>query len=265
MTTVHNVDLNVKIEGEGQPFIWGHGLMGSMEAEAAAGIFDWASCSSVARCVRYDARGHGRSGGTQEPADYAWVNLAQDMLGLADTLGIDRFVAGGQSMGSATALSAALAAPQRVKGLVLLTPPTAFETRAAQAAIYNLLADVLEKKGVDTLIELARQRPLLPPWLKIDHEAAVEAHNKSIRSMDPAVLAAVLRGSGASNFPPPDTLKKLSMPVLILAWTDDATHPVSVAEELHGLLKGSKLVISRDSESVGNWPRLRNDFIAGLA
>src|SRR5690242_6825837 len=77
------------------------------------------------RVVRYDARGHGRSAATGDDADYQWSALAQDMLGVLDALGAETAVLGGASMGTATALHAAVSSPQRVEGLVLVIPPTA--------------------------------------------------------------------------------------------------------------------------------------------
>src|SRR5262249_27966418 len=108
---IRGVDLHVQIEGSGKSFVWGHGLMFSMAMEDALGIVDFPRLAAEMseRIVRYDARGHGSSTGTDQPDDYQWPALAQDMLALADALGIDRFIAGGQSMGMATSLYAALA------------------------------------------------------------------------------------------------------------------------------------------------------------
>jgi hypothetical protein len=46
------------------------------------------------RLIRYDARGHGDSGATADPADYAYPSLAADQLALADALGLGRRGAG---------------------------------------------------------------------------------------------------------------------------------------------------------------------------
>jgi len=89
--------------------------------------------------VRYDARGHGLSYASVDAIDYSWPSLAKDMLGIADELELDTVALGGISMGCATALFAALAAPHRVSRLILTTPPTAWETRPPQAALYEQL------------------------------------------------------------------------------------------------------------------------------
>lgn len=56
---------------------------------------------------------------------------------LADQPGLSGFIAGGASMGASTALYAALQAPQRVKGLIPVSPPTAWHRRTQQAGDYR--------------------------------------------------------------------------------------------------------------------------------
>ena len=107
----NHIELNVKVVGEGKPFIWGHGLMGSMTLEDTVGWFSWDTFSDQNRLIRYDARGHGRSQATSSPEDYRWSNLAQDMLGLAQALDTGPFIAGGQSMGCATSIYAGFQDP----------------------------------------------------------------------------------------------------------------------------------------------------------
>jgi len=262
---VNGVELAVNIEGDGMPFIWAHGLTLSMSVEDSTGVFDWPGCAGVCKCIRYDARGHGNSQGSLATEEYVWSGLAGDMIGIADGLGIDRFIAGGMSMGCATAVCAALSAPERVIGLVLVTPPTAWETRTAQAAIYNSLADIVETKGAVALQDLMRMRPLVPEWLLPTCPDAFEAHMKVMQALDAGVLAQIFRGAGLCNFPPRDEFKKLTMPVLILAWVGDATHPVSTAEELKALLPGSQLVVAGGVDDVKTWPGLIRDFIARLS
>src|SRR3954471_2158784 len=114
MVEVRGVELAVTDDGSGPAYFWGHGLSGSMGQDARFSMFDWKRLVASHRVVRWDARGHGESAGTADPDTYRWDNLGRDLLALADALGIDRFVAGGVSMGAATALHAAHLAPDRV-------------------------------------------------------------------------------------------------------------------------------------------------------
>src|SRR6266850_1522214 len=119
MPTVRGVDLAITDIGAGPALFWGHGLSSSMEQDERGRMLDWDRLSADHRIVRWDARGHGDSGGGPDADGYRWDNLAVDLIHLADALGIERFVAGGVSMGAATALHAASRAPDRVAGLVL--------------------------------------------------------------------------------------------------------------------------------------------------
>lgn len=124
-----------------------------------------------------------------EPESYQWSNLAKDMIGIADELNVKQFVAGGQSMGSATSLYAALTAPKRVVGLVLVIPPTAWKTRRAQANIYDQTAQIVEAKGVDFLAGLMKKQPLLPDWLLREQSEAHAVYIESIKKFEDKVLA----------------------------------------------------------------------------
>jgi 3-oxoadipate enol-lactonase len=262
---VKNVELNISVKGEGMPFIWAHGLMGSMFLDDSTGFFHSENLTEIAKFIRYDARGHGLSQGTNKPEDYHWSNLAKDMIGIADKLGIGPFIAGGQSMGSMTALYAALAAPERIKALVLATPSTIWETRKAQSALYNTSASIVEAKGLDIFVELLRKWPLLPNWLLQAKPQENEKYLNNIISMNKNILLHILRGSSISDLPPRERFEAPTIPTLILAWPDDTTHPIETAKELKALMPKSQLVIAGDVSDVVKWPRIIYEFVAEIS
>ena len=49
----------IQVSGDGVPLIWGHCLLGSMEADDAAGILDFEQLTRHVHLIRFDARGHG--------------------------------------------------------------------------------------------------------------------------------------------------------------------------------------------------------------
>lgn len=258
------MNLHVRSLGSKIPFIWGHGLMGSMEIEDGMGIIDWSAIAEVAQIIRYDARGHGQSPPGLKPADYVWNSLAHDMLAVMDTFGGKQFIAGGHSMGCATALFAALAAPERIRGLILFAPPTAWETRAARAEYYDLLADTLDTQGISSLVEITRQRPPMPAW---HLTACPELRNyfaNSLWSRNPQIMATIFRGARLCDFPPRASLSAIKAPSLILGWTEDPVHPLETAEELNRLLPQSSLNVARNLEDLKSWTPLICDFIAAL-
>lgn len=260
---VNGIDLNVRVLGEGVPFLWGHGLMGSMAMEDAMPVFQWQFLAEGERMVRYDARGHGRSQASEKLDDYHWPNLARDMIALADALNIERFIAGGQSMGSATALYATLAAPERVKALVLVNPPTAWETRPAQAANYQHMAALVEQKGLAGLVEAMQGQQPSPPWLWewMAQTGAGGDLTQVFASLDVRSLPLVLRGAAQTDLPPKDALRALAMPTRIFAWTDDPGHPVSTAETLARLLPNAQLTIARNMDELREWPGAIREFV----
>lgn len=262
---VNNLEFNVRVRGSGVPFVWGHGLMGSIALENRTALFDWERIAELATVVRYDARGHGLSEPTFTPDDYHWANLAGDMLAIADHLGFDTFVAGGQSMGCATALYAAIAARERVKGLVLVNPPTAWETRAAQASLYEQMAGLVEKNGVAVLVRLMRQVPVQPAWRLESQPDLHDIFVHGLESFDPKVLVEILRGAKGCNLPEREALKSLHMPALILAWLDDPTHPVETAEEFGRLLPHSQMVAAHSAGEAATWGCRVREFLGKLS
>jgi pimeloyl-ACP methyl ester carboxylesterase len=262
---INGVELNVKTSGTGTPFVWGHGLTLNMAVEdSVPWAVQWDQLADIAKVVRYDARGHGLSGVSDRPEDYHWSNLAKDMLAVADRSGFDRFIAGGQSMGCATSIYAALAAPERIKGLVLMNPPTAWETRAAQAGVYDQMADIVATKGVSVLADLSQQNPLLPAW-QVQALPDMSANFATyIKTFNEQTLALVLRGAKLCNLPDREKLTALTMPALILAWVDDPGHPLSSAEELARLLPNSQLNIAHNAAEASEWTQQIRDFVTQL-
>ena len=112
-TEVHGVRLAYDEAGSGPPVVLCHA--GIADRRMWTGPFD--ALAGRCRVIRFDWRGYGESA----PAT-AEHQLHTDLLGLLDALDIDRAVLAGCSVGGAAALDAALAAPDRVAGLVLVGP-----------------------------------------------------------------------------------------------------------------------------------------------
>ena len=99
--------------GDGLPVLFSHGFL--MDHS----MFDpqVEALRSAVRCVRWDERGFGLS--TCRGAFTYW-DSASDAVALLDLLGIEKAVFAGMSQGGFLSLRAALAAPDRVAGLVLI-------------------------------------------------------------------------------------------------------------------------------------------------
>lgn len=248
-----------RIGATGPDLIWGHGLSQSRAAEATVGLIDWPRVP--ARVVRYDARGHGESPTTPDPRAYGWDQLAQDQLALADALGIDKYIAAGASMGCGTAIHVATHAPERITRLVLVIPPTAWETRTAQADEWDRAATVIETQGVEPMI--AARAELAPPQPFLEDPEYRTRQAEALRAWDPARLAQVMRGAKYADLPPRDAVAEIRLPTLILAWAGDPVHPLSTATELAELIPDAELYIAETAPQLATWTARIAAFVSG--
>jgi pimeloyl-ACP methyl ester carboxylesterase len=253
----------VRVSGAGVPFVWTHGFTSSMAAEDAIGSSALLADLPGVQLVRYDARGHGSSAAGRDDAATTWPSLALDLLELCDALALARPIAGGASMGVATALHAALRGPARFSALVLFMPPTAWETRKAQADVYRAGADLVEAHGVERYVAAVRASLRLRPMPGLG-EPAEQAMLDALRAKTAPELARLLRGAAASDLPSPDAIAKLALPTLILPVDGDPGHPLSTAERLHERIAASELHVLRDLSALAEARAVVSRFLARL-
>jgi pimeloyl-ACP methyl ester carboxylesterase len=249
--------------GATPPFVWGHGLSSSRANEDRFPLIDFGTLSSVRQVVRYDARGHGESDPLDDPRGGSWAELANDQLALIEHLAIDRVALGGASMGTGTALHAALSLGPRLERLVLVIPPTAWQERGAQIANYEQMARVVETRGADALIAAAAELP--PPDPFAGRDDWLEHRKASLAAADPARLAAIFRGAAFADLPAADELSTITVPTLVLAWTGDPGHPTSTAERLGELIADAEVVISSTFEQLSTWTECCRDFLTAIS
>jgi 3-oxoadipate enol-lactonase len=232
-----------------------------MAHEDDLGLYDWSVAEPVANVVRYDARGHGGCECAHfEDRAYRWSALVDDMMRVHKQ---GPFVAGGASMGAATALDAAVRAPRRIQGLVLVTPPSAWEARPPQAEAYEAAARMVERRGMPGYLK-ALQSVGQPRILAEELPEADSIWLRHLRRMDEKVMPSILRGAASSDLPTREELHDVVVPTLILAWTGDDAHPVSTAETLAELMVMSELHVADDLAAVRRWPELVRDFLGGI-
>lgn len=241
---------------ERYPLVWAHGLCSSMAHEDELGLFPCPELDDALPVVRYDARGHGGSGGGYQERSYRWSAMVDDMLRATD----GAFVAAGTGMGVATALYAALRAPRRVAALVLVLPPPAWDDRAMVTALYEADADLAETSGVRRLAEEVRHRPLAPLLAQVRPDAR-EIEARHLQAMDPKLLVPLLRAAARSDLPRPEEARSIIVPTLLLAWEGDPAHPVATAQALADAMVQSDLRIARDLADTKAWPSDIEEFL----
>lgn len=182
-----------------------------------------------------DLRGHGAAA-RRRPVSFA--ACVRDVLGEAP----DEFVLAGYSMGGRIAQHVALAAPERVRRLVLISTTAGIEDpaeRAARRAADETLALRVERSSIEDFAARWRAQPLFAS----DPVVVAEAAREDERRNDPRALAASLRGVGTGAMEPLwDRLGALGMPAVVLAGERDAKF-TALGERLAATLPGGRLVV----------------------
>jgi 2-succinyl-6-hydroxy-2,4-cyclohexadiene-1-carboxylate synthase len=184
-----------------------------------------------------DLPGHGANANAERPITFeACVRYV-----LAESP--ERFALGGYSLGGRVALHVALAAPERVSRLILVSSTAGIEgaaERADRGARDRGLADALERDGIEGFLDRWRAQPLFaddPPGVD---ELACADYRRNRKD----ALAAVLRGIGAGEMEPLwNRLAELRMPVTVIAGERDLKF-VELGRRMAGLLSDPKLIVA---------------------
>ena len=201
------------------PVVLAHGLL--MDHEMFAPQLE--ALGSRYRIITWDARCHGQTETTDDPFTY-W-DLAEDLRGLLDHLGIARAVIGGMSQGGFVALRFALKHPERVAALILLSTQAGTED-PEKVAIYESMLDVWEAEGLnDQLAETIAAIILGNEWP--GREAWIAKWRQLPRSLlRPAFNALVSREDIH------DRLGEIKVPALVIHGTADAAIDIELAQRL---------------------------------
>jgi 2-succinyl-6-hydroxy-2,4-cyclohexadiene-1-carboxylate synthase len=224
------------IRGVRSPLVLLHGFAGTRHSwEPVIARLD----GERYRPVALDLRGHGRAAHARPVTFAACVG---DVL--AATAG--RFSLCGYSMGGRLALHVALAAPERVARLVLLSATGGIADageRAERARADAALAADLERGTIESFADRWTAQPLFagtPP-------AARRAWREDVRRNRPQGLAAALRGVGTGAMEPLwDRLGRLELSVTVAAGARDSRY-VALARRLADALPRAELVLVPDA------------------
>lgn len=161
-------------------------------------------------------------------------------------------VLGGYSVGGAVVLEAALSAPERLRGLVLIA--TGARLRVRQE-FFDLLAGDYE----------AAVEEVLRWWFSPGASPrVVERARMALRMVSPAAVHDDLWA--ANRFDAMDRVGGITLPTLVLCGEEDRLTPVRYAEYLHGRIAGSQLVVIPHAGHmvVLEQPRATNEAIAAF-
>jgi 2-succinyl-6-hydroxy-2,4-cyclohexadiene-1-carboxylate synthase len=154
----------------------------------------------------------------------------------------ERFVLAGYSMGGRIALHIALAAPERIVRLVLISATAGIEDpeeRRQRREADHSLADDVEEGTIEDFVDRWRSQPMFaedPPRVGVLARAD-QSRNR------PDSVAAALRGMGTGEMQPLwQRLGELRMPVTVLVGTRDVKFR-ALGERMVGLLPDARLLV----------------------
>ncbi len=188
------------------------------------------------RPLALDLPGHGDAAALAGPITFdACVSAVLDAAP-------QRFALCGYSLGGRVALHVALAAPERISRLALVSCSPGIEDgaeRAERRASDERLAAELESIPFERFVEKWRTQPLFA-----DDPAGVdERAREDQRRNDPLALAKAMRGLGVGEMAPLwDRLRELAMPCVFVAGARDAKFR-AIGERTVALMPDAELVV----------------------
>jgi len=240
-----DVTLHVEIDGDGEPVtVFAHGLTNSCRELA---LFT-PSLSGTA--VRFCFRGHGHS--SAPLTGYRFADLASDLDVVARAYGARNGV--GTSMGAGAIMSLLEHDPARFERIVMLLPAS-LDLPFRNPERFDGMADLLETYSKDEaiarILEMSEERYARAPWLREFDLALWE-------DMNPAGVARAIREVTRDvSISDRDSLRKVSVPVLLICREGDAIHPAELGRVLHDLLPNSELItIASEEELLRSIPML---------
>lgn len=209
---------------------------------AGRGSFAAVAARLAPRCrvLALDLRGHGESGGA--PRAFTVQDLAEDLRAVLDAAGVRRALIVGTSLGATAAALLALAHPERVRGLVLLSATP----RAASGV------DRLRFAALAAVIRALGPGPVLPAILGQLLGARYRAQEPAGVARVAAQIRATARGDlvraiGAWVGRPAltDRLVDICVPTRVLLGDEDTVCPRDRGEALAAGLQGATLQVIR--------------------
>lgn len=183
------------------------------------------------RILRYDTRGHGRSGVTQ--GDYTIAQLSQDLLHLLDFLQLDQVYFCGLSMGGAIGIHLGSQVAQRLHKLVLCNTAAKFGTLET----WNARIHAVEAGGMKAVAGSVIERWFTPQF-RDANPVETQATLSMLETANPLgylSCCAAVRDADASH-----SLGSVHVPCLVLTGTLDPVAPPAAAHYLVTNIKGAQ-------------------------
>lgn len=177
------------------------------------------------RVVTLDLLGHGESDRPGESWRYSMPAFAEQTVALLDHLEVEQAVIGGTSLGANVSLEVAVAAPERVLGMVVEMPVL---DNAIVAGLLTFAPLLLAARFVPASVQAVALAAKLVPhgnqWVDVVTDTLEQR---------PTAMAALLHGVLFGRIAPPkSTRRQISAPTLVIGHQGDPIHPFGDADTL---------------------------------
>jgi pimeloyl-ACP methyl ester carboxylesterase len=250
--THDGVTLRGSDTGEGPAVVLAHGLTATRRYVVMGSS---ALQRGGHRVLAYDARGHGTSSPAPTPEAYGYEDLSADLEAVLDHAGLERAVLAGASMGAHTIVELALRRPERVAGLVIITPAFSDteDSDPQRLARWDALSDGLRHGGIDGFVA-AYGEPNVPEQMR---ETVVTVIRQRLALHEhPDAVADALRAVPRSRpFASLEDLTAIAVPTVVVASNDEADpeHPQAVGEAYAQAIPGARLITDEPGRSPVAW------------
>lgn len=234
--------INVQIDGaEGAPVLM---LSNSLGTDLHMWDMQMPAFTKAFRVVRYDRRGHGKSGAPKGP--YSIAMLGGDALAVMDALNLKKVNWCGLSMGGMVGMWLGSNAPERIDRLVLSN--TAAEMRAPE--IWNGRIKTVRDGGMAVIVESTIER-----WFTkgFRERPGSQADLDPVRDMIRTTPAEGYIGccEAIRDMDQAESIRKITVPTLIIAGEHDPSTTVAAAKFMQERIRGSK-VQTLDAAHISN-------------
>jgi 3-oxoadipate enol-lactonase/4-carboxymuconolactone decarboxylase len=186
------------------------------------------------RCLTYDTRGHGRS--PVVDGDASIDDLADDLAGLLDALGIDKAHIVGLSLGGMTAQAFGVRHAQRTKSLVLMA--TAAQLGPPETWVER--AKAVRAQGMGAIADAVLARWFTPAFATESPDVVASWRERFVAT-DPRGYAACC--AAIRDMDLRERIAAIRAPTLIVAGADDPSTPPPLMEDIRARIRDAELVI----------------------
>jgi len=256
----NGIEINYEVEGNGPWLTLSHSL--------ACNLHMWdpqmPALTKKFKVLRFDTRGHGQ---TSAPAgEYTLEQLADDLKGLLDALGIKQTHYAGLSMGGMIAQAFALKYPGVFQSMVLADTTSRRPPNAAQ--MWGERIQNAQTKGMGAIVQGTLERWFTEPYRNARKDV-MEKIGNDIRNTPVNGFVGCCHAISKVDYL--DRLKEIKVPALVMVGEQDHGTPPEAARAIQANLPGSELKIIASAAHLSNveqadeFNKAMTDFLSRVA